>query len=271
MRVDEIRRRLREVGVRPSKDLGQHFLVDDRVADRAVEYADPGSDESVLEFGPGLGVLTVPLAGAFDRVVAIEKDGHVADALADRLDELEIANVDVHVGDALQVDWPDVDVACANLPYGISSPLTFDLLKTDVGRAVLMYQKEFGERLCADPGDDAYGRLTVNATVRAERTYLETVPRSAYWPQPDVDGALVELDLRPPPFEIGDPQVFDTVVRAMFNHRRKTSRNAVRLHVDDLGGDDAVDAALADWGLGDRRPGKLTPEQIGDLARRLSG
>lgn len=271
MRPPEIRRRLADHGVRARKGLGQHFLLYGRVADRAVDHVEPSAEATVLEVGPGLGVLTVRLARAFGRVVAVEKDRRIARALKERLAEEALGNVDVVVGDALDVELPEAEAVCANLPYQISSPITFRLLDHDFDRAVLMYQKEFAERLCADPGTKEYGRLTVMAHARARCELLETVPAGAFWPKPKVDSALVRLTWRDPDYAIEDMGVFAEVVRALFSHRRKKSSNAVLLHVGKLGGEARVEAALEEWGLGDKRPGTLAPGEIAELANRIAG
>lgn len=271
MRPAEVRDLLEAHGLSVRKDVGQHFLLDERVAERAVDRADAAPGETVLEIGPGLGVLTMPLARAFDAVVAVEIDRGIADLLRDRLDEAGLSNVEVRTGDVLTREWPDVDAVVANLPFQISSPLTFRLLEAGVDRAVLMYQREFAERLCAEPGGDGYGRLTVMAMLRADREIVETVPASAFWPEPDVDGAVVELTMRPPPFEVVDEALFAEVVRALFMHRRKQSKNALGLHLGALGVDrGTLDAALEAWGRGRTRPGKLAPEAIAELTGLLA-
>lgn len=271
MRSDEVRDLLRRHGLSPRKGLGQHFLLDERVARRAVAYADPQAGGSALEIGPGLGVLTVPLAEAFERVVCVERDPRLADVLEDRLADVGVRGVEVVRGDALEVDLPDADVCVSNLPYRISSPVTFRLVEHGFDRAVLMYQREFAERLCAEPGTGAYGRLTANAALRTDREVLETVPSSVFWPRPDVESALVGLTWRDPPFEVTDTDVYRDVTRSLFSHRRKTSRNGVRLHWDRFAGDeDEVLDAVEAWGEGDRRPATLSPEEIAELANLLA-
>ena len=162
MAMEDPRDVLRELGIRPSKSRGQHFLVDARVAHRALGYADLHASDVVLEIGPGLGVLTRELVPRVKRVVAIESDRRLAEYLRRAIPDAEI----IH-GDALKVDWPDFDVMVSNLPYQISSPLTFRLLSTPFDRAVLMYQWEFAKRMVAAPGTADYSRLSVGVYVRA--------------------------------------------------------------------------------------------------------
>lgn len=267
-----------QAGIRARKGLGQHFLLDERVAARAVEHAAPkgvGGGETVLEVGPGLGVLTVRLAEAFDRVVAVEADEALAEVLVQRLERADggTDRVEVVVGDALKVDLPPTpEAVVANLPYQISSPLTFRLLDHGFGRAVLMYQKEFAERLVAGPGSKRYSRLSVNAALRADAEVLETVARGAFWPQPKVQGALVRLTMRPPPFHVADERLFFAVTHALFTHRRKQAKNALALDLEGLGvSEAALEAAVEAWGLADKRPEQLQPEEMAELANLLAG
>jgi len=262
----EVRATLRRAGVRPSRHLGQHFLIDSRVADRHVEFASPGRSEVALEIGPGLGVLTRPLAKRAGRVVAIEKDRRLAAALRGLA-----PNVDVVHGDALRVPWPRFDVMVANLPFQISSPLTFALFDAPFDRAFLMYQREFADRLTATPGTRAYSRLTVHAIGRCDCEIVEAVPRAAFYPEPEVDAAIVALRPRPPPFRIEHPAVFRTTVDAIFAHRRKTIGRALRLERRRFG------VAPEDWESRvdrapflTRRAGELTPEEIAELSAALA-
>jgi len=266
VRPGEVRAVLRREGVRPSRRLGQHFLIDPRVADRHVQFANPARSEVALEVGAGLGALTRPLAERAGRVVAIEKDRRLAAALRG------IApNVDVVQGDALRVPWPKFDLMVANLPFQISSRLTFALLDAQFDRAFLMYQREFAERLTAEPGTSAYSRLTVHAFVRCACDIVEIVPRSAFYPQPGVDSAIVALRPRPPPFRIEDPATFRKTVDAIFAHRRKTIGRALRLERVRFGVSAEKWTARVDRApFPSRRAEELTPEEIADLAAALA-
>lgn len=249
--------------MRPSKSRGQHFLVDERVASRQLAHAALRPSDVVLEIGPGLGVLTRGLVERAKRVVAIESDRRFAEYLRRSLPEAEIVHAD-----ALKVEWPDFDVMVSNLPYQISSPLTFRLLATPFDRAVLMYQWEFARRMVAAPRTADYSRLSVGVHVRAACTILERVPRNAFRPQPKVDSALVRLEPRPSPFPIADPDRFDAVVAALFEHRRKTVENGLRLAWRSFADSRAaLDAALADLPFRGRRVEELRPEDIEEIAK----
>lgn len=205
--------------------LGQHFLTDPRVLQRIVAHAQLRGDETVLEIGPGRGTLTRFLAAGAGRVIAVEKDPELVD---DLYDAGLPANVEVVLGDALKLELPRFDKCVSNLPYGISSDITFRLLEQPFELAILMYQREFAERLAARVGSEDYGRLTVNASVKATIETLETVPRHAFAPPPKVTSVVVRVvPLAAPPFPMPHPRLFEEVVRAAFQHRRKTLRNAL--------------------------------------------
>ncbi len=267
MTAEDPRAVLARLGVHPSKSRGQHFLVDRRVASRQIDYAALQSSDIVLEIGPGLGVLTGALVERARRVVAIESDRRFAAYLRRAVPEAEI----IH-GDALEVDWPAFDVMVSNLPYQISSPLTFRLLDTPFDRAVLMYQREFARRMVAAPGTADYSRLSVGVYVRAACTILERVPRNAFHPQPKVDSALVRLEPRPPPFAIANPDVFDAVVAALFEHRRKTVENGLRLAWSSFAPTpEALEARLGDLPFRGQRVEELRPEDLEKVARVIVG
>lgn len=259
-------RALRALGVKPRKGAGQHFLVDSRIAERQVAYARVGPSDVVLEIGPGLGVITQRLAMKARRVIAIEADGRLAAHLRKTVPEAEI----VH-GDALRVEWPPFDLMVSNLPYQISSPLTFALLEHPFDRAVLMYQWEFAKRMVARPATPDYSRLTVGVFRRAETKILERVPRSAFHPQPRVDSALVALDPRPSPFPVEDPALHDALVGALFEHRRKTIENGLRLAWPSFAGRfGTLEPLLPSLPFRARRVEELGPEQIAELVNSIA-
>ncbi|HEV8359845.1 MAG TPA: 16S rRNA (adenine(1518)-N(6)/adenine(1519)-N(6))-dimethyltransferase RsmA [Candidatus Thermoplasmatota archaeon] len=248
--------------------LGQHLLIDGRVLERMVGYAELRGDETVLEIGPGRGVLTRALAPRAAKVIAIEKDAEMVDTLHD---EGLPGNVEVVLGDALKVDLPDFDKVVANLPYGISSDITFRLLEHDFALGVLTYQREFAERLVAKPRSEQYGRLSVNAYVRADITPLETVPPSAFAPRPRVASLIVRvLPLGKPRFPLQDEALFAEVVRAAFQHRRKTLRNALldQWPAFAASRDDLL-ARLAGAPHLEARAETLAPEEFEEVARAV--
>ncbi|MFB6119689.1 MAG: 16S ribosomal RNA methyltransferase A [Halobacteriaceae archaeon] len=244
----------------------QHFLVDDRVLDRIPTYADV-EGQHVLEIGAGTGALTDRLLADAGHVTAVERDPDFAAFLREEFaDERTAGALTVIEGDALDVALPDFDVSVSNLPYSISSEITFRLLPR--GKPLcLMYQREFAERMAADPDTSEYGRLSVAAQHYASVEVVETVPRAAFDPQPRVDSAVVSLTPRTPDYEVDDEDFFLDFVKALFTQRRKTLRNAVRntAHISGLEAPEAVVEALDEETLS-RRPGSLAPAEFAAVA-----
>jgi 16S rRNA (adenine1518-N6/adenine1519-N6)-dimethyltransferase len=229
----EIRALFDAYGLRPSKALGQNFLADGNTARRIVRLAEVAEGDNVVEVGPGLGSLTLALADAGARVLAVELDRHLLPALEA---VVQGRNVEVVQADALTVAWPETLsgaphwVMVANLPYNIATPMVVRALETApaIDRFLVMVQREVGERLAAGAGDDAYGAVSVKVAYHAEAKVVGIVPPTVFVPRPNVESALVRLTRRlAPPVEVDDPEAMFTLVRAGFATRRKTLRNAL--------------------------------------------
>jgi 16S rRNA (adenine1518-N6/adenine1519-N6)-dimethyltransferase len=224
----------RRYGIRPSRALGQHFVVDPNTIRRVVRLAGVDSGDRVLEVGAGLGTLTLGLAGTGADVTAVEIDRAVLPALEEVVGGL--SNVRVVAADAMRLDWAslvDGDAGdpwrmVSNLPYSIATPLLATMLEEvpEIGDFLVMVQREAGERLVAGPGSKAYGSVSVLVTLHAEASLLGAVPRTVFWPQPGVDSVLVRITRRPAPVAV-EGNALMRVVRASFSHRRKTLRNAL--------------------------------------------
>jgi 16S rRNA (adenine1518-N6/adenine1519-N6)-dimethyltransferase len=199
----------------------QHFLIDEKVLGRIIEYGRLNSSDTVLEIGAGYGNLTEKLARKAGKVIAIEVDPELASSLN------RFENVDLIIGDALEQDFPHFNKVISNLPYSISSPVTFKLLEHEFDQGILMYQHEFAQRMVANPGGKDYGRLSITVQYRANVEILEVVPRRAFSTPPKVDSAIIRLVPRLPPYEVKDVNFFMKFIEAAFSQRRKKLRNAI--------------------------------------------
>lgn len=271
---------LRRHGIRPNRRRGQNFLVDANQLARVLAAAEVGPKDAVLEIGAGLGVLTRALSARAARVLAIEVDPALHQVLlTDTASDLR--NTRVLLADFLELPLPGPLpehlgappwLVVANIPYSITTPLLARLLEHPelFRRAVLMVQQEVAARLTAAPGTPEYGALTLFAHLHAEVRRLAVVPRRAFLPAPEVDSAIVRLDLlREPRCGVVSPGHYLAVVHAAFGQRRKRLVNALTgppLHASR----EAAAAALAAAEIApDRRGETLTPEEFARLAAAL--
>jgi 16S rRNA (adenine1518-N6/adenine1519-N6)-dimethyltransferase len=220
---------------RPKKSLGQHFLRDPFVIERILSGARLDQSSTVLEIGPGLGALTFPLASCVRHVIAVEKDGALAEKLRAGLARERVENVTVIHEDILKLElaplWKEKIDVIGNIPYNISSPLIDKLIRNRdrISRAILTLQHELAARLTASPGNKQYGALTVLIQYHARLSPLLEVPKQAFYPKPKVSSTVVQFDFSKPYPRRADPEdSFRKVVRAAFAHRRKTLLNSLR-------------------------------------------
>lgn len=215
----------------PQKRLGQNFLIDPNIVRKIVATAALASNDTVLEIGPGRGILTRALCEAAGSVLALEIDTQLVAYLRQTLSH---PRLNLRHGDALEFPYhtlPDRTVVVANLPYYISTPLLFTLLEAHVriNRMVLMLQAEVAERIVAAPNTDAYGILSVLTQYRAAATIAFSVSKNCFRPRPDVDSSVLTLTPRThPSIPASHEAAFIKVVRAAFAHRRKTCANSLR-------------------------------------------
>mgnify|MGYP000924415129 CR=1 FL=1 len=250
----------------------QHFLVDQRAVGKIAGFVDV-SGRRVLEIGPGEGVLTRALLDRGARVVAVEVDPALVEELEIAFaDEIEEGRLELVPGDAKKVDLPPFEIVVANLPYSVSSKITFRLLEIGFEVAVLMYQKEFAQRMIAKPGTPAVGRLSVMVQTYATVKPLLELSPNAFHPKPQVRSWVVRVTPHEPPYPIADRGVYADVVRVLFSHRRKTVRKGLRSGKDSLP-TEAIERAIADLpdDLLQRRPEDLTLEEFALIANRMSG
>lgn len=253
------------IGGDPNQD--QHFLVDDRVLDRLPSYLPSDTPGDVLEIGAGTGALTDRLLDTAAHVTAVERDVRLVEFLREEFEtEIDAGGLSVVAGDALELSLPEFDASVSNLPYGVSSEILFRLLP-EKKPLVVTVQLEFAERMVAAEGTDDYGRLSVSTSHYANAEIVETIPRTAFDPQPRVESAVVRTVPRTPDYEVPDDEFFLRFVKAVFTQRRKTLRNAIRntAHISGLDDADAVVEAV-DEALLDRRPGTIAPATFAKLA-----
>jgi 16S rRNA (adenine1518-N6/adenine1519-N6)-dimethyltransferase len=270
-----LRQRLEAYGVRPRKRWGQNFLVRAQTAERIVDAAHLGGDDSVIEIGPGAGALTGLLAHAARRVVAIERDAGLVRLLRDELGDwgkIEIREADVLEMDldalAREIGETRVRVV-GNLPYSITTPI-FEWMveyRDAIASAIVLVQREYAARLAAAAASPEYGSLTVFIRFYFLLEPLFTVPASSFWPRPEVESTLLRLRVRArPPVEVPDAARFFELVRASFGQRRKTLGNALAAAYDG----DRVEAArvLRIAGIAAERRGEtLTLDDFAHVAR----
>lgn len=221
-------------GIRPSKALGQNFLLDPNLAKAIVSDAGVMAGDWVVEVGAGLGSLTRAIAEAGpERVLALEFDRSLLPALKEAVADLP--SVEVIHADATKLDWDAMLgagpwILCANLPYNVGTTIVLDVLESvpQVERLVVMLQREVGERLVAAPGEDAYGAVSVKVAFHARAGVVRRVPPEVFWPRPSVGSVMVGLVRLASPPVTADPAKLWEVVGEAFSQRRKTMGNALR-------------------------------------------
>ena len=235
---------------------GQHFLFDRDAIERIANYAELKPDDRVLEIGPGTGNLTEALAARAASVFAIEVDPRLAADLEGRFSNVSVINAD-----ALSVKLPDYNKIVSNLPYQISSKITYRLLCRPFDLAVLMFQREFATRMTATAGSEEYGRLGMVVGFFCHAEILETIHRSAFRPVPEVNSAIVRLRPRRER-PLVDSRIFMRLVSGLFAHRRKKVKKALAAM-----GVSKESMAGLDARLLEKRPEELAPDEAAGLAR----
>jgi 16S rRNA (adenine1518-N6/adenine1519-N6)-dimethyltransferase len=280
----EIRELADRLGLRPSKQRGQNFVIDPNTIRRIVGLAQLQGSDDVLEVGPGLGSLTLGLLAAGHRVLAVEVDPALAGALmqtVERHGPARTGDLTVVTADALTLDGPLLCSAdaqgparasgqpaalVANLPYNVAVPVLLHVLATlpTIARVLVMVQAEVADRLAAEPGSRTYGVPSVKARWYGEVRKVATISRNVFWPVPNVDSALVRLVRGSPPLTTATrDEVFD-VIDAAFAQRRKTLRAALAPWA---GSAAAADAALRAAGIDPGTRGEsLTVEDFARIA-----
>jgi 16S rRNA (adenine1518-N6/adenine1519-N6)-dimethyltransferase len=264
-------RRLRAFGVRPNRELGQNFLIDDNILRLIGDTAELGSSDVVLEVGGGLGVLSEFLAPRVAHLHVVEVDRSLEEPLHDALSAF--VNSTLHLADAVKMDFARLEPApnkvVANLPYGVAATVLLKSVAELPGAElwVAMVQREVADRLAAAPGGKSYGATSVLAQLSCEVRFLRRVPRTVFHPEPNVDSALVVMRRRAP----AAPPETVGLVHAGFAHRRKALSGSLALTPGapaDIR--DATRAALESIGHpADARAERLPPDDWPRLAEAL--
>ena len=278
--INEIKALLARHGFRFSKSMGQNFLIADWVPQDIAAASGAGAGTGVLEVGPGIGPLTRQLAGRADRVVSVELDRSLLPILAETL--ADCPNAEVVPGDILKTDIPALagekfqgltPIACANLPYNITTPAITALIEASCFASItVMIQREVAQRICARPGSRDYGAFSVYCQYYTAPELLFEVPPDCFIPAPKVTSAVVRMVPRPAPAEVDDPDHFFRVVRAAFALRRKTLLNSLSANLGGQYTKETLSQAIAACSLpADIRGERLSIPQFAQLSRRLRG
>ncbi|MHC1622992.1 MAG: 16S rRNA (adenine(1518)-N(6)/adenine(1519)-N(6))-dimethyltransferase RsmA [Candidatus Methanospirareceae archaeon] len=247
-----------ERGIRATRSLGQYFLIDDGVASRMAEYAGVERGDVVLEIGAGVGSVTGKLAQKAKTVYAVEKDKELCALLRERYGNKK-GITEVIEGDFMKIELPEFDKVVASIPFSLSSAITYKLLlhNEGFGLAVLLYQKEFAQKMTAKLRSKLYGRLSVISQALAEIENLEIVHRDAFYPQPPVKTAIVRLKEKDKNRGlIEDKKKFFEFVTEAFDHRRKKMSSIFKTRFSG-----SLGLAVLE-----KRPEELSPEEFVKLA-----
>ena len=231
--ASEIRELAAQLDLKPTKKLGQNFVVDSNICRKIVKLAQVGKDDIALEIGPGLGSLTLALLDSAKQVLAVEIDDRLAKQLPTTVENHGFKNKDLMVinQDAMQLREISIKptVLVANLPYNISVPVLLNILEhfPSINRGVVMVQSEVAERLAAKPNNKQYGSPTVKANWWSSLSLSGSVARSVFWPVPNVDSSLVRFDRHPPLGSENERIATFAVIDQAFAKRRKMMRSAL--------------------------------------------
>lgn len=262
---------LRNNRIAPNKLLGQNFMIDSAVFESMGEYASLGKKDVVLDVGAGLGFLTRFLAERCRSVLAVEIDPRLASILSERLQDL--SNVELIEGSVLKVQVPSFNKMVSIPPYQISSRLLLWLFSRSFDCAVAIFQKEFAKRLVAEIGSEEYGWLTVLAYYHTEVELLDSVPKSSFYPQPEVGSVIVQLRPRKqPPFSVNHLTSFRPMLQSLFTQRNRKVRNAILPFLKglrDIKTENVINIADS-VPFHNKRIRELAPEDFGELSNAFT-
>jgi 16S rRNA (adenine1518-N6/adenine1519-N6)-dimethyltransferase len=253
---------------RPSKRLGQNFLLDQSIASDIVSSINPTDTDTVLEPGPGHGTLTRLLQKKAGKVIAVEKDPVLVRELTETF--RDYSNILIVEGDILKTNpLPEFNKIVSTPPYYLSSKLALFLSKTKFDMAGVVFQKEFGERLLAEPGTREYGRLTVSVRRRLKIEKIREISRTSFHPRPKVDSILLRLTPNPHLRRLDEP-FFEEVVRGVFTQRRRVVRGALLHFLTKKLGRENGRKIMSQIAVPDARVFQLSITQLEDLSEQLA-
>ncbi len=269
---------LNQHGITLNKNLGQNYLIDKNKRDQIINFGNLNKDDTVLEIGTGIGTLTIEIAQKAKKVIAIEQDENICKILAKRLKDEKIDNVELINDDALSVDFPKFNKIISNLPYQISSPITFKFLDYDFDLAILMYQKEFAERMTGKVGTKDYSRLSAMLYFKCNVEALTDVSSESFIPKPKIDSTVVKLTPKENKIPDTDFKTYSKFTKALFQHRNKKIKNAL---IDSRHIISNIDKKILKKRLNSiesdkineylsKRVVSLTPEEILELSKELN-
>ena len=268
----QVRKLAAELGLRPTKQWGQNFVIDANTVRKIARLSGVGPHDQVVEVGPGLGSLTLALLECAGGVTAVEIDPTLATRLPHTVHEMAPGSVDrlqVVQADALrtpELPGPPPVALVANLPYNVSVPVVLSYLEwfPSITRVLVMVQWEVAERLASPPGSRVYGAPSAKAAWYAQVRLADRVGRNVFWPAPNVDSGLVEMIRRPAPISQAPREAVFTCIDAAFAQRRKTLRSAL---TGWAGGADRAEQALRAAGVDPGLRGeRLSIEQFAAIA-----
>jgi len=270
----DVRSMAAALDLRPTKQRGQNFVIDANTVRRIVRESGVTAEDVVIEVGPGLGSLTLALLAVARRVIAVEVDPVLAEALPATIATYapsEAAQFEVILADAMRVTeipGPAPTALVANLPYNVSVPVLLHLLALlpSLEHGLVMVQAEVADRLAAPPGSKVYGVPSVKAAWYADVRRAGSIGRNVFWPAPNVDSGLVAWTRREPPVTTATREQVFAVVDAAFAHRRKTLRSTLK---EMAGSATAAEAALAHAGIDPMARGEVLGVQ--EFARVAEG
>lgn len=255
----------------PKKSFGQNFIIDRSIYESMINYVALDKNDTVLDIGAGLGFLSRFSAERCKKVLAVEADKQVVSILREQL--TDINNVEILMGDVFKTKIPDFNKILSAPPYNISSDLILWILQHSFDCGVLIFQKEFANRLVACVGTEEYGWLSVYIQCRAEVELLEDVSKTAFYPQPKVDSTIIRLVLKTqkPCLKVSDV-AFRRFLQALFTHRNRKVRGAVLPYLRDVLDLSKLEAegVLEKLPYLEKRVRELMPEDFGVLADVLS-